>query len=69
MATRTAGVTVSAAVPWMSEEGSVAVMVATPTPFAVASPWLPEALDTVATEEDDVDHVTVLVRSAVLRSE
>ena len=59
MATRTAGVTVSAAVPWMSDEGSVAVMVATPTPVAVARPAEPEALETVATEDDDVDHVTV----------
>ena len=68
-AVSTAGSTVNAAVPEMSDDGSVAVMVAPPTPAAVALPCDPALLETVATELEDDDHVTELVRSAVLRSE
>ena len=69
MAVSTAAVTVKAAVPEMSADGSVAVMVAAPTPVAVALPCDPVLLEMVATELDDDDHVTESVRSAVLRSE
>src|SRR5580704_7157782 len=69
MAVNTAGVTVSTAVPEMSPE--VAVMVVAPDPLAVAvaSPCEPEVLETVAVEVIDDDHVTELVRSAVLKLE
>ena len=69
MAVSTAGSTVKAAVPEMSDDGSVAVMVAAPTPVAVALPCDPGLLEMVVTELDDDDHVTESVRSAVLRSE
>ena len=67
--TKTAGVTVSTAVPAMSPD--VAVMVVAPDPLAVAvaSPCEPEVLETVAVEVIDDDHVTELVRLAVLRLE
>jgi hypothetical protein len=66
-AIRTAGSTVSAAVPKM--EPSVAVIVARPVDTAVAKPCDPEVFETVAVEPEDVDHVTVSVRFLVLRSE
>ena len=67
--TKTAGVTVSTAVPEMSPE--VAVMVVAPDPLAVAvaSPCDPDVLETVAVEVTDDDQVTELVRSAVLELE
>ena len=68
-ATRMAGVTVRTAVPLISDDGSVAVMVAAPTPMAVALPCDPVLLEIVATELDEDDHVTESVRLAVLRSE
>jgi hypothetical protein len=68
-ATRTAGSTVTAAVPLNTEDGSVAVMVAAPVPVAVTNPWEPDALETVATALLDDDQVTVSVRFWVLRSE
>ena len=60
MLTSTAGVTVITAVPEMSPD--VAVMVVAPDPLAVAvaRPWEPAALDTVAVEVIDDDHVTEL---------
>ncbi len=67
MLTNTAGVTVSTAVPEMSPE--VAVMVVAPVATPVARPWEPEALETVAAEVTDDDHVTDVVRSAVLALE
>src|ERR1700722_20753747 len=69
MLTNTAGVTVSTAVPEMSPD--VAVMVVAPDPLAVAvaSPCEPEVLDTVAVPGRDDDHVTELVRLAVLKLE
>ncbi len=69
MLTNTAGVTVSTAVPEMSPE--VAVMVVAPDPLgvAVARPWEPEVLETVAVEVSDDDHVTESVRVAVLALE
>ncbi len=69
MLTSTAGVTVSTAVPEMSPE--VAVMVVAPDPLgvAVARPWEPEVLETVAVEVSDDDHVTESVRVAVLTLE
>ena len=67
--TRVAAVTVRAAVPEMSDDGSVAVTVAAPTPVAVALPCDPVLLEMVATELDDDDHVTELVRLTVLRLE
>ena len=69
MAVSTAGVTVSTAVPEMDPE--VAVMVVAPDPLAVAvaSPFEPEVLETVAVEVTDDDHVADVVRSAVLRLE
>jgi hypothetical protein len=58
MLTSTAGVTVSTAVPKMSPD--VAVMVVAPDPLAVAvaSPFDPEVLETVAVDVTDEDHVT-----------
>jgi hypothetical protein len=69
MLTSTAGVTVNTPVPEMSPD--VAVMVVAPDPLAVAvaSPWEPALLEIVAVELDEVDHVTELVRSVVLRLE
>src|SRR5580658_7576878 len=67
MLTSTAGRTVRTAVPEMSPE--VAVMVEAPVATAVARPWEPEALDTVASAVTDDDHVTASVRLAVLRFE
>jgi hypothetical protein len=64
-----AAMTVTADVPSKDVEGSVAVMTAAPVPAAVTSPWEPETFETVATFEAEVDHVTVLVRFAVLPSE
>jgi hypothetical protein len=64
--TSTAGVTVSAAVPEMAPD--VAVIVAAPVATPVARPCEPDAFDTVAAPVDD-DHVTVVVRFCVLRSE
>jgi len=63
----TAGVTVKTAVPAMSPD--VAVMVVAPVATAVARPWEPEVLETVAVPVSDEDHVTESVRSAVLKSE
>jgi hypothetical protein len=68
-ATRTAGSTVTAAVPLSRDDGSVAVMVAAPVPVAVTNPWEPDALETVATELLDDDQVTFVVRFCVVRSE
>ena len=59
--------TVSAAVPEMRPE--VAVIVVRPEAMPVARPWDPAALDTVAVPVTDDDHVTELVRLAVLESE
>ena len=58
MLTSTAGVTVINAVPEMSPD--VAVMVVAPEPLAVAvaNPSEPAALETVAVEVTDDDHVT-----------
>jgi hypothetical protein len=69
MLTSTAGVTVNTPVPEMSPD--VAVMVVAPDPLAVAvaSPWEPAVLETVAVEVTDDDHVTELVMSAVLKLE
>ena len=63
MLTKTAGVTVSTAVPEMRPE--VAVMVVAPFPMPVARP----ELETVPTEVRLEDHVAELVRLAVLPSE
>src|SRR3984957_20483298 len=69
MATSTAGVTVRAAVPGMEVVGSVAVMVTAPLATPVARPWDPEAFEIDAVAALDVDQVTEVVRSVVLRSE
>jgi hypothetical protein len=69
MAVKTAGVTVKAAVPLMSELGSVAVMVDTPVLSALASPWEPVALEMLAIRLLDEDQVTELVMFCVDRSE
>jgi hypothetical protein len=58
--------TVSVATPAIVEE--VAVIVATPTPELVASPFEPVVLLTTATVASDVDHVTVVVMSFVVWS-
>jgi len=63
--TSAAGRTVITAVPEISDEGSVAVMVATPVATAVTRP----VDDTDAVDEFEDDHVTELVRSWVLKSE
>ena len=65
--TSTAGVTVKAAVPEMSPDAAVMVLAPVATP--VASPWEPEVLETVAAEVFEDDHVAVVVRFWVLRSE
>src|ERR1700691_4229284 len=65
MPIRTAGVTVKAAVPGMSVDGSVAVMVTAPVATPVASP----VDETEAVVADDVDHVTLSVRFCVVRFE
>ena len=52
-ARRTAGRTVTAAVPSMDVVGSVAVMVVAPVATAVTSPCEPELLETVAVPELD----------------
>src|ERR1700722_3194384 len=69
MLTSTAGVTVRTAVPEMSPD--VAVMVVAPDPLAVAvaRPWDPAVLETVAVEVTDDDHVADEVRLAVVRLE
>jgi formylmethanofuran dehydrogenase subunit D len=64
-ATNTAGNTVITAVPEISDEGSVAVTVATPVATDVTKPFD----DTVAVASDDDDQDTVLVKSAVEPSE
>ena len=64
---RTAGSTVIAAVP--VTEPSTAMIVASPVPAAVARPCDPEVFETVATDVDEDDHVTVSVRFWVLRFE
>ena len=64
-ATNTAGSTVITAVPDMSEDGSVAVMVAAPVATAVTSP----CEDTVAVAVLEDDHVTEFVKFAVDPSE
>jgi hypothetical protein len=69
MATRTAGVTVKAAVPGMANDGSVAVTVTAPVATPVARPWECALFEMVAVPAADVDHVTVLVRFWVLRLE
>jgi hypothetical protein len=61
----TAGRTVTAAVPERRAAVSVAVIVATPVPFAVSRPCEPDALDTVTTAVLEDDQVTSLVRFAV----
>jgi hypothetical protein len=66
--TSVAAVTVSVVEPAIKETGTVAVIVAVPTPSPLATPSLPEALETVAIEPDDVDQLTVFVRSCVLPS-
>jgi hypothetical protein len=63
------GVTVSAAVPEMGVEASVAVIVVAPSATAVARPWEPEAFEMVAVLGEDEDHVTASVRSWLLESE
>src|SRR5260221_662646 len=68
MLTSVAAVTVSVVEPAMSETGYVAVIVAVPTPSPLATPSLPAALETVAIVADDVDQLTVVVRSCVLPS-
>lgn len=66
----TAEVTVSVAVPAFPEAGSVAVIVmALPVAFAVATPFEPVALLTVATVVFEDDQVTEDVRSRFVRSE
>ena len=64
-ATNTAGNTVITAVPEMSDEGSVAVIVVAPVAAAVTRPV--EDTDAVAGVEDD--HVTESVKLAVVPSE
>src|SRR5258708_11037185 len=68
MLTSVAAVTVSVVEPAMSENGCVAVIVAVPSPSPLATPSLPAALETVAIEADDVDQLTVVVRSCVVPS-
>jgi hypothetical protein len=63
--TRTAGSTVITAVPEMSDDGSVAVIVVAPVATAVTKP----VEDTVAVAGVDDDQVTVLVKLAVVPSE
>jgi hypothetical protein len=67
MLDRTAGATVSTADP--DPRPDVAVIVVAPVATAVASPFEPEAFDTVAKDVRDEDQVTLEVRSWVLRSE
>ena len=62
--TRTAGVTVRAAVPEILVDGSVAVMVTAPVATPVASP----VEETVAVAFFDDAQVTLSVRFCVLRS-
>jgi hypothetical protein len=62
MLTRTAAVTVRAAVPETSDDGSVAVMVVAPVATPLARPWEPAVLETVAVLAADDDHVTEAVR-------
>ena len=62
-------VTVSAAVPEMSEEGSDAEIVVAPSATPVARPFEPAVLEIEAVLGDEEDHVTESVRSTVLRSE
>src|SRR5579863_2670683 len=69
MLTSTAGVTVSTAVPEMSPDVAVIVVAPDPLAVAVASPWDPEVLETVAVEVTDDDHVTEVERLAVLKLE
>jgi hypothetical protein len=64
---RTAEVTVRTAVPEMRPE--LAVMVGAPVAPPVASPWEPEAFETVAVPVTDDDHVTASVRFCVVRLE
>jgi hypothetical protein len=64
-ATNTAGRTVITAVPEISDEGSVAVIVATPVALDFTNP----DDDTLAAAVSEDDHVTVLVKSAVEPSE
>jgi hypothetical protein len=68
MLTSVASVTVSVVEPAIIETGMVAVIVAVPIPSPLATPSLPEALETLAIEPDDVDQLTVFVRSCVLPS-
>lgn len=65
MASSTAGVTVSTAVPGMSVDGSVAVMVAAPVATPVARPWG----EIVAVAVLDDDQVTLEVTLSVVRLE
>ncbi len=64
-ARRTAGRTVITAVPEISDDGSVAEMVAAPEATPVTNP----CEDTVAVAVLEDDHVTAFVRSLVLKSE
>ena len=64
-ATNTAGSTVITAVPEIVDEGSVAMIVATPVALALTKP----DDDTLAVAVFDDDHDTVLVRLALLPSE
>ena len=68
-ARRTAGRTVTAAIPSIDVVGSVAVMVVAPVATAVTSPCDPDELDTVAVAVLDDAQVTESVRSCVLPSE
>jgi hypothetical protein len=63
----TPGVTVTPAVPEMLDKDALMVLAPVATP--VASPWEPEALETVAVPVTDDDHVTESVMSCVVRLE
>jgi hypothetical protein len=57
------------ATPCIPVRRSVALICALPIPTPVASPWEPEALETVAAEVFDDDQMAVVVRFWVLWSE
>jgi hypothetical protein len=64
---RRAAVTVRLAVPLTP--AILAVIVAVPTPAAMATPLLPATLETLAIAFDELDHVASSVRSKVVLSE
>jgi hypothetical protein len=66
--TRTAGFTVSDALAVIVVPGALAVMVVEPAPPVEASPALPAAFETVATEGVLELHVTAFVRFCVVES-